>query len=365
MFRLYAAALAAALTWAAVPSVAVSAEWEDEGADRGEVGETARGNGEVSVDLEAATPGLTPEIFRSTLSAYGDWYDSPRYGSVWRPRVAVGWRPYYYGSWLWTDEGWYWDSAEPFAWAAYHYGRWVFDPAWGWVWVPGYQWAPAWVTWRIGVDAIGWAPLGPGVSVFVTAYPYYDFWWTFVPCNQFVGVPVHRVAYQPRETNRWYHATAPAPPRTGTGPAPSRATRVTSAPAWGGPARSFIEERTGRPLVTERRAPAWRPGEGSMSDRERPASRERAAPLDGRGSATPAWPVRPDRGEERGRPEVRPGARGEAPRPQLGPPPRGQESRPAVRPAPRADEGRSQGWRSAPDRGDREERGRGKGGRER
>jgi len=33
-------------------------------------------------------------------------------------------------------------SDEPWGWACYHYGTWVDDPAVGWVWVPGVEWAP-------------------------------------------------------------------------------------------------------------------------------------------------------------------------------------------------------------------------------
>src|SRR5512145_2383559 len=100
-------ALAAALAWAAVPSSAVAEEWEGDRSGPPPLGGSTNGSGEVSVDLEGSTPGLTPELFRSTLASYGDWYVSARYGDVWRPRVAIGWRPYYYGSWQWTNEGWY------------------------------------------------------------------------------------------------------------------------------------------------------------------------------------------------------------------------------------------------------------------
>ncbi|MGB8931030.1 MAG: DUF6600 domain-containing protein, partial [Anaeromyxobacteraceae bacterium] len=239
MYRKRLVGLTAVLALVVGPAFTSAREWEEEHEPEG--GEGASWGGaaaEVSVDLQGATPGVTPEVFRSTLSASGDWYASPRYGNVWRPRVAVGWRPYYYGSWLWTDEGWYWDSDEPFAWAVYHYGRWIYDPSWSWVWVPGYEWAPAWVTWRFGGDVVGWAPLAPGVSVFVTSYPFFDFWWTFVPTVRFVGTPVYSVAYAPRETRRWFGATTPAP-----APAP-RTARSSVSPAWGGPPRRAVEELT-------------------------------------------------------------------------------------------------------------------------
>ncbi len=31
----------------------------------------------------------------------------------------------------------------------------------GWVWVPGEEWAPAWVSWRTSKENVGWAPLPP------------------------------------------------------------------------------------------------------------------------------------------------------------------------------------------------------------
>ena len=45
--------------------------------------------------------------------------------------IGAGWRPYFYGEWIWTDEGWYWESDEPWGWACYHYGRWVSSPEYG------------------------------------------------------------------------------------------------------------------------------------------------------------------------------------------------------------------------------------------
>ena len=78
--------------------------------------------------------------------------------------MANDWRPYRDGHWVWTDRGWYWDSNEPFGWATYHYGRWTRLRGTGWCWVPGRQWAPAWVSWRESSDHVGWAPLPPEVA---------------------------------------------------------------------------------------------------------------------------------------------------------------------------------------------------------
>ena len=100
--------------------------------------------------------------FESHLAAHGSWVEVRGHGRCWRPAgVAVGWRPYGVGEWVWTDCGWYWASSEPWGWACYHYGWWVHEPGFGWVWVPHVEWAPAWVSWRVGGGHIGWAPCGP------------------------------------------------------------------------------------------------------------------------------------------------------------------------------------------------------------
>ncbi len=105
--------------------------------------------------------------FGESLSPFGDWVDSGRYGRVWAPRhVEHGWRPYTRGHWAYTDDDWTWVSDEDWGWATDHYGRWFFDPSEGWVWVPGDEWAPAWVVWRRGGGYVGWAPLPPDVDVF-------------------------------------------------------------------------------------------------------------------------------------------------------------------------------------------------------
>ncbi len=100
--------------------------------------------------------------FEAPLAAHGVWVEVGSYGRCWRPaHVEVGWRPYCAGEWVWTDCGWYWASDEPWGWACYHYGWWAYEPAFGWVWVPGVEWAPAWVSWRVGGGFIGWAPVPP------------------------------------------------------------------------------------------------------------------------------------------------------------------------------------------------------------
>jgi probable HAF family extracellular repeat protein len=102
------------------------------------------------------------DVFYNKLSSdEGSWVEAGDYGYCFRPRVSEDWRPYRDGHWVWTDRGWYWDSNERFAWATYHYGRWVDIGGTGWCWVPGDQWAPAWVSWRESDENVGWAPLPP------------------------------------------------------------------------------------------------------------------------------------------------------------------------------------------------------------
>src|SRR5262252_1180997 len=70
--------------------------------------------------------------FEAPLAAHGSWVEVGSYGRCWRPAgVAVEWRPYCYGEWVWTDCGWYWASDEPWAWACYHYGSWAYETGYG------------------------------------------------------------------------------------------------------------------------------------------------------------------------------------------------------------------------------------------
>ena len=100
--------------------------------------------------------------FYSSLSPYGTWIQLDGGVNVWRPvHMRSDWLPYKYGRWIWTDDGWYWDSDEPYGYIVFHYGRWYHDDYYGWIWVPDNVWAPAWVEWRYDNDYIGWAPLPP------------------------------------------------------------------------------------------------------------------------------------------------------------------------------------------------------------
>jgi hypothetical protein len=136
-------------------------------------------------------------VFYRKLAPYGDWMETSDYGYVFQPRQAAeggDWRPYTNGHWIYTDAGWTWISDEKFGWATYHYGRWIRLRSVGWIWVPGEQWAPAWVSWRKGGDYVGWAPLPPEAhfdretGIHNWADNYYNIGpeqYAFVPANEF------------------------------------------------------------------------------------------------------------------------------------------------------------------------------------
>lgn len=140
------------------------------------------------------------DTFYRKLEPHGAWRETSDYGYVWQPQQAQGsgdWRPYADGRWAYTDAGWTWVSEEPFGWATYHYGRWIRLRNVGWVWVPGEEWAPAWVSWRTSDEYVGWAPLPPearfdrrrGIQRWADSY--YDIGadeYVFVP-NAAIGSP--------------------------------------------------------------------------------------------------------------------------------------------------------------------------------
>ena len=151
-------------------------------------------------------------MFYEKLDPEGEWRETSEYGYVFQPREAENsrdWRPYTEGHWVYSDAGWTWVSDESFGWATYHYGRWVRLRRIGWVWVPGEEWAPAWVSWRSSKDYVGWAPLPPearfdrrsGIQNWADSY--YDIGpdqYSFVPANEFGAEHVRR-AVVPAERN--------------------------------------------------------------------------------------------------------------------------------------------------------------------
>jgi hypothetical protein len=154
-------------------------------------------------------------FFYSNLAPYGSWIEVDAGLVVWRPTIIrKGWSPYRHGRWIWTVDGWYWDSYEPFGHIVFHYGRWYYDDYYGWIWIPDYDWAPAWVEWRYDNDYIGWAPLPPyavfsiGIGIHYThSYyvPYHH--WHYVTYNRFCDPYVYNYYVAPKYKYRIHNRT--------------------------------------------------------------------------------------------------------------------------------------------------------------
>jgi hypothetical protein len=120
------------------------------------------------------------------LSAYGDWIDVQPFGMVWHPNVVSGWEPFYYGHWVWTNDGWAWVSYEPYGWLVYHYGYWDYSPDIGWFWVPDDTWSPAQVEWYTFGGYTAWAPLPPPNVFWPQPWePYHTNVWIIVDDDRF------------------------------------------------------------------------------------------------------------------------------------------------------------------------------------
>jgi len=102
-----------------------------------------------------------------------------------------------------TDYGNTWVSDYSWGWAPFHYGRWYYDDYYGWTWIPGYEWAPAWVVWRSGGGYYGWAPMAPGINISINInIP--GIYWTFLPHTHMYHRNMHRYysRYSPAIYNR-------------------------------------------------------------------------------------------------------------------------------------------------------------------
>src|SRR5690554_58386 len=154
-------------------------------------------------------------FFYSNLAPYGSWIEIDAGLVVWRPTIIhTGWAPYREGRWIWTVHGWYWDSYEPFGHIVFHYGRWYYDDYYGWIWIPDYEWAPAWVEWRYDDAYIGWAPLPPYAvfSIHIGIHFTHDYHipyhhWHYVTYNRFCDPHVYKYYVAPKYKYRIHSRT--------------------------------------------------------------------------------------------------------------------------------------------------------------
>ncbi len=242
--------------------------------------------GPVEVDEPVAEPYVEPQgvvayeddagisdpyDFVQPLMPYGSWVQYPGYGLVFVPSQAVvgrSFRPYTHGHWEHTEWGWTWVDHHPFGWATGHYGRWFYDASYGWVWVPGTQWSPAWVSWRTGGGYIGWTAMPPG-SVYGGSYTVYDSSWVFVRTSGFGATYVGGVLITGSAYRTCYYSTAP-----------SRTTVVVyGRNYYRGPDYDQVRRETRvihRPIrETERDRPVTRPPAGTVVSRDRDRGRDR------------------------------------------------------------------------------------------
>jgi len=130
----------------------------------------------LSLIIAPAAPSRAAEadvaMYYEALSPYGTWVDYGNYGPVWYPTQGVtsNWRPYMDGRWVPTDDGWVFETGEPWGWATYHFGNWMPTTEYGWVWDPGSTWYPSTAAWRTSDDYVGWAPIPPPDYVPEPAY---------------------------------------------------------------------------------------------------------------------------------------------------------------------------------------------------
>ena len=136
----------------------------------------------------------TPPFF-DALKEDGAWFKLGGTSWAWQPAVMQqdpGWRPYLDGgSWTRHEANWFWVSEYAWGAIAFHHGRWIETEAYGWLWVPGTQWCPAWVDWRLTSTHSGWAPLPPDDaflgSIGVTNYALGWQQYAFVPNGDFLA----------------------------------------------------------------------------------------------------------------------------------------------------------------------------------
>lgn len=149
------------------------------------------------------------EDFYEPLSAHGAWIDDPQYGRVWQPNeevVGEDFVPYASGgSWVESDDGYAFESQydTDWGWATYHYGRWYQNDEYGWVWVPGNEWAPSWVEWRYGGGYVGWVPMAPPNYVVAPDH------WVFVEERYFGSPGVITYRIPPERTPMVYVVAVP------------------------------------------------------------------------------------------------------------------------------------------------------------
>jgi hypothetical protein len=175
------------------------------------------------------------------------------------------------------------------SWPTHHYGRWGYAHS-RWFWIPGRQWAPAWVHWGAAPGYVGWCPLGfDNRPVFSLSAGHTNQWangWVVLPRPYFGarGGYVHRYAVSPRmlpvNTPFVEHAAAPVLPRA----VPRGSAGVASASRGSAVPRSAVERRYGVPTAP---SPAQPNAIGAPLRDNRAQERRPSSAMPGRAFPTP------------------------------------------------------------------------------
>jgi hypothetical protein len=132
--------------------------------------------------------------YSDELDDHGEWVDVEGYGWCWRPLgVVAEWRPYWQGRWGCYSGGMTWVSSEPWGYVTYHHGRWDWRAGFGWLWIPGVYYSPAWVAWNSWDGYCGWAPMGYYNYPATWGYGAWNGYhcWNVVPVNHLTTVNVN------------------------------------------------------------------------------------------------------------------------------------------------------------------------------
>jgi hypothetical protein len=239
------------------------------------------------------------QTYGDTFDRDGSWQYAAPYGYVWYPKVAVDWRPYYYGSWSAVPSyGWTWIGIDRWSWPTHHYGRWGYARN-SWFWIPGRTWGAAWVSWAAASDYVSWCPLGyDGRPVFGLSVIAADFgpryrdhgWngWTVMSRRQFGvrGAYAHRNAVEPRQlpenTPFVVQSRPPAHQSSVAGHQSSVASRQSSV----GSRQSSVGSRQ-FPVRSQPSPVSGRQSVGRGAGFERPATEDHRLPTDDWRLATP------------------------------------------------------------------------------
>ncbi len=124
-------------------------------------------------------------FIRRFSEVHGEWMLHTLYGFVWRPAQndypGGDWQPYLFGRWREIGGMLFWVPEEEWGWVPHHLGLWMWDAKYGWLWIPGTDFAPAWVAWDNFWGYYAWRPWA--LWDWTTPYLYYHYYFSYWVLN--------------------------------------------------------------------------------------------------------------------------------------------------------------------------------------